>query len=163
MRITTLIIFLLLCFWFGNAVSMKYAWTEVEWKQGDRYAMLVEKRPYFQTVLALNNNDNINRNTVIFQSGFYEYRAWCDFKLVGRRNWVKSWSGYRDEYPQNTAHNLNEWLVEMGADYLWIKPGDEFEVPYWSGDFEEHFREAVVQQAWTGEISIMYEVIRDEP
>ena len=121
------IIFLLLMCWFCDTVTLKHAPESIAWETQGRINQVNSVRPWYKMFSALNGH--LFDDAVVFQSGFDNYRAYCEFSLTGRPSTNCSWRGYQREYPENTAINLHKWLTSQGAGFIMVMSGNEFILP----------------------------------
>lgn len=121
---------------FAFSVTIKYAPVSHAYTSRTRYIHIVERRPLYPLIDHLNSNRPEVR---VFQHYFDEYRAWCEFPWMGRRNWELSWEEYSTLYPDNTAHNFHTYLSDRNFTHFIINHLGTFEAPYWDPDFPDYF------------------------
>jgi len=140
MRWVTLLLLIII---FAYSVTLKYMPVNPAFTEQSRFYHVLVRRPAILLVVYMNEK---HPDGVLYQNYYDEYRVWMNTRNVGRREWEGSWNDYHEQYPENTALNLYEWLQEMGVTHMMVNPHGEFELPTDDHMFEVLFgKEAYFQ------------------
>ena len=120
------IILAFVIFLFAYSVTLKYFERHAAFTPEARYGYVLVQRTALPLVMYMNA---MHPDGVLFQNWYDEYRAWMNYKNVGRRQWEGSFREYKEQYPENTALDLWQWLRAYGVTHAMFNPTCEFELP----------------------------------